>query len=130
LIHSNFEWQHIEGHSHVCNVLLFLVHDLNYFISFFIIVEMKCKLWDITFAKYLKMWHPLFFLKYCLLELTYAFFTIIFSPSVHFKHTKHITLLFQKHILVQKTFSLHKIYLYVHHSFEKPCLQRLVNFSH
>jgi hypothetical protein len=34
-----------------------LYMTLNYFKSFFLIIEeMKCKIWDISFVKYLKMW--------------------------------------------------------------------------
>jgi hypothetical protein len=106
-----------------------LCMTLNYFKSFFIIEEMKWKIWDITFVKYLKMWRSFWNQWYHLLEVTYAFFTTIFSLDVLFKDNKHITLLTQKHILVQKTFSSYKIYLFVHHNLKEPCLQRLVNLS-
>jgi hypothetical protein len=34
-----------------CNALLYLYMTFNYFKSIYIIEEMKCRIWDITFAK-------------------------------------------------------------------------------
>ncbi len=70
-----------------------LYMTLNYFKYLFIFKEMKCKTWDITFVKYFKMWLPFFNQQYHLLELTYAFFTVIFSLDILFKDSKHTILL-------------------------------------
>jgi hypothetical protein len=49
-------------------------------------------------------------------------FSVIFFQDVLFKDSKHIILLIQKCILVQKTFSSYKVYLFIHHSLEEPYL--------
>jgi hypothetical protein len=56
------------------------------------------------------------------------FITIFFQYAL-LKNKKHINLLIKKCMSVQKTFSVYKIYIFVHHNLKKPCLQRLVNFS-
>jgi hypothetical protein len=106
-----------------------LYMTFNYFKSFFIIEEMKCKICDFILVKHFKMWHSFFNQWYSLLELTYAYFIVIFSPDFLFNHTKHTTLLLQKHILVRKAISSHKIYFFVHHSLKKPYSDLLTSLT-
>jgi hypothetical protein len=71
---------------------------LNHFKSFFIIEEMKCKIWDSTFVKYLNV---TFDLKPIVSSITInlcIFTIVVFSPNVQFKDSKHIIVNYKMHI--------------------------------
>ncbi len=129
LIHSNFEWQHIEGHPHVYNALLFVVHDSQLFKIHFYYKRNEMQNLGYHFCQISQNVTPIFNQQYHLLELTYAYFIVIFFHDVIFKDSKRTILLLQKCISIQKTFSSYKIYLFVHHNLEKPYFHRLVNLS-
>jgi hypothetical protein len=104
------------------NVLLFLIHDTSLFQILFYYRRNKMKNLGYHFCQISQNVMPVLKPIVSFTSINLCIFTVVvFSPNVIFKDSKHIILLIQKCISVEKTFLSYKIYFFMHHSFKVPC---------